>query len=470
MHNAKRLMALCLVLLLLMLNAALAETSFLVHSSDWNLKDTPVEVWLAADVDTHMPFDDDRLALLTPLIDQLSLRLVTGEDEGLVTVDIAGQEVLHLQYRGNEAQLSSVQDVTYTAESDPLSLLLGADVSVEGGYELLGLSREGESLLDDGAVLLNGIPAVFDEYGKRSQSTTEISGYGLSAYRFDYTIAADQADVVQALLLSVCPEGWLRQIIEGLTFSGKQTLRIYYDENDVLLRAEYNGTCGPEGDLRTVKVVVRSRHDDEVDKDYLEVTSPAKKGKNKNNLTFERTSSINKQGQRVLEGEYSYTVTKDEVTSIRKGQFNLTNAFTDTADVISGTATFQSKLNDAEKYDSISLSPELTISGSPEAPVISGTLTVTEEYADRTTEQAVLSVRLNRAEPLVWTERSQTVNLSGLTPEALADVQNQAASSIATAIVHPLIVMMGEDAQWFFKDLPQDAVQSIIDAAEMPVQ
>lgn len=469
MHIVKRITALCLSLLLLMMTIAQADVPFLVHSNGWDMNSTPVEVLIKADVDTHMPFDDDRLAMLTPITDMMSLRLVTGADEGLVSIAIADYDVLSLQYRGNAVQLSSMPEVTYTAESDTMSMLLGADVSVGGGFEALGLARDAETLITDGAALLDKLPDMLQDYGKRSKNTTNISGYGRAAYRYDYTIAASKADELKSILLSACPDGWLQEIISGLTFSGKQTLRMYYTQGDVLLRAEYNGGCGPEGDLRTVKLVYKQRHDEEADKDYIELTSPAKKGKNKNNLTFERAVETNNKGQRVVQGTYTYTATLDNVTSIRKGDFDLVNAFNDTADVITGSVTFQNKLDGAEKYSALTLAPELTISGSVDAPVIAGTLTVTEKYADKTTEHAVLSIDLKRAESLAWAERAETIDLSALDADDLASAQQKAAASIATAIVHPLVVMMGADAEWFFRELPEDAVQNIIDAAELSV-
>lgn len=465
MHIAKRIMALCLSLLVLMMTTAQAEVPFLVHSVDWNWDNTPVNVMLKADVDTHMPFDEDRLAMLTPITDMLSLHLVTGQDAGLVTVGMDGEELLTLQYQGNAAQLSCMPENTYIASGDPMSLLLGADTSFVGGYETLQLAPAGESLLTDGQALLELLPDAFEAYGKRSANTLSISGYGKADYRIDYTVAATKLAAMQETLLSICPEGWLREIIGGLSFSGKQTLRTYYTKDDVLLRMEYNGICGPEGDLRTVKLVYKLRHDDAIDKDYIELTSPARKGKNKNNLTFERTVETNKKGERVIKGNYTYSVIKDEVSSIWKGTFDLKNAFTAEADVLSGAATFESKLNGAEKYDAITLEPQLMISGTEESPVVAGTLTVTEKYAGKVTENAVISIDLKRADALNWQERPVTVDLSAMEASALAAAQQEIAAVVATTLVRPMILKLGADAQWFFRELPAEAIQSIIDAA-----
>lgn len=466
MHSIKRMAALCLSLLVLMMNSALAEVPFLVHSQAWDWSQTPVEALLSADVTTHMPYDDDRLAMLTPITDLLSLRLVTGVDMGSVGILLDGEELLTLSYRGNEAQLSCVPDTTYQAADAPLSTLLGADTSVTDVYALLGLNKDGETLLTDGRVLLlDGIPAALEDYGKRTASSQGISGYGQAAYRYDYTVAATQVDGLRDLLLSVCPDGWLHDIIADLTFSGKQTLRVYYTAEDVLLRAEYNGVCGVEDDLRTVNLVYKQLHNDETDKDYLELTSPAKKGKDKNNLTFERTVTTNKKGQRTVEGSFTYSVTADGVASVRKGEFALANAFTAEADVITGSITFQHKLDGADKYTGLTLTPDLTISGTADAPVVKGTVTVEETFAGKTTEHAVVSVSIKCAEDDVWADSFYIVDLTLLSAEELAALQTQLSDAATTAIIRPLIQRMGAAGDWFFREMPEEAVQAIVEAA-----
>lgn len=464
MYSVKRILAVCLALLIMM-TSAVAEVSFLVHSQGWQLDETPVEVVLKAAVEAHLPFDKDRLAMLTPVTDQLSLRLVTGENAGRVAVAIQDEEALSLQYSGNEVQISCMPGVTYAAQEEPMSALLGGEAAAVSGYEALHLSPKGESLLNDGKALLAQIPAAFEANGKRSKADNNISGYGKAAYRMDYTIAASKVASMKETLLSICPEGWLKEIISGLTFSEKQSLRICYTAQDKIVRIEYNGACGPEGNLRTVKLVGRFRSDDAVEKDYLELTSPAKKGKDKNNLTFERTVETNKKGARVVKGSYKYTVTKDNVTSTWNGQFDLVNAFTDGKDVITGDATFTTKLNGADYADAITFTPALIISGTQENPVVEGEVNIVQKAGTKVAEQAKITLALKRAEPILWAENAQVVDLYAMDEASLSAVRQEVAAAMATSLVRPLIVLMGKDAEWFFRDIPAEAVQSIIDAA-----
>jgi len=461
----KRIVALCLSLLVLMMNGALADVPFLMHSNGWNLDGMPLDVVLKADVDTHMPFDADRLAMLTPLLDLMSLRLVTGRDEGLVTISIADQEALTLQYHGSSAQLSSMRDVTYFAEDDVITMLLGEGASFPGMYETLALSPDGESLLQDGRTLLERIPQAFESNGKKTKSSINISGYGKAAYLIDYSVAAGKTDAMQETLLSICPDGWLKRIVGELTFSGKQSLRVYFNAEDVILRIEYNGSCGPEGNLRTVKLVWKLLHNEDVDKDYIELTSPAKKGKNKNNLTFERTISTSKKGAQTIVGSFKYTKTKNDITEIWNGEYNLSNAYTEDADVLGGDFMIQTRLGGDDNYKTTIIAPSLIIKGSEDAPDINGTINITEKYATRVTEQATLSVGLKRAESLAWEPTERVIDLSAMDEASLNATREDAAASIATALVRPLILILSADNEYFFRDLPADVVQSIIDAA-----
>lgn len=465
MYSVKRLFAVCLALLMLLMASASAEIPFLVHSQGWQMENTPVEVVLKAAVEAHQPFDKDRVAMLIPVTDLLSLRLVAGENEGSVAISVADEEALALQYRGNEVQLSSMPGVTYAAQSDPIAALLGGEAASIGGYEALKLSPDGESLLQDGKVLLAQIPAAFEANGKKSKVETNISGYGKSTYRIDYTIAAGKVVAMKETLLSICPDGWLKDIISSLTFKDKQTLRVYYTAQDEIVRIEYNGSCGPEGSLRTVKLVGRFRSDDAVGKDYLELTSPAKKGKDKNNLTFERTVEINKKGARVVSGSYKYNVTKDGVNSAWSGSFSLMNTFTDDKDVITGEATFETKLNGESRADAITFTPVLNISGTQEDPLVEGEINIVQKAGTKVAEQAKITLMLKHAEPIMWAENDYVIDLSTMDEESVTVIRQEVARSLATSIVRPLINRMGKDADWFFRDIPAEAVQSIIDAA-----
>jgi hypothetical protein len=332
-----------------------------------------------------------------------------------------------------------------------------------------GLRADAESLLDDGWVLLESTQEAMSAYGKPKNIKTNITDMGLARTCTDYTVPKGDAEAFGSMLLEHCPEGWLREILAGLTFSGKQTIRVYRDEGGSPLRMEYNGTCGPEGNLRTVKLVWRTRRDDTAHRDEVTLTSPAKSGGNKNTLEFKRIISRDKKGAIVMEGSFTYTVTRDKLTTTRKGEFSLTNAYTDEADVITGEVTLQQKLPGEDSFTGIRFEPDLTLSGVQEDPALAGTIGLKTLSGKNVLDDVVISIDLRRNEASDWQAREETIDMDLLTAEELAALQNDAALGIANAIVRPLIMLLGDSAEWFFRDMLPEQIQRITDAANTVV-
>lgn len=455
-------------MLLSLLPSASAEVPFLQHADEWLplLSAMPVEAVITAEVTSCMPYDEERLAMLRQVTDELTMCLRAAGEEGSVTILVGATEALTMSTRGSEAQLSTMPEMSFTASSDPMGMLLGSSTEVSAPY---GLSADAETLLEDGWSLLLALEEPLAEYGKRKNVRTAITDMGLARTCTDYTIAANKVDVLLPMLLESCPDGWLREILSGLTFSGKQTLRVYRDENGVPLRMEYNGTCGPEGNLRTVKLVWRMRRDDVAYRDEVTLTSPAKTGTNKNTLEFTRVLKKNKQGAWELEGSFTYTVVFNRETTTRKGSFSLMNAATDTADVVTGEVTLQQKLPGQDAFEGISLAPEMTLSASDGVPAVTGSVTVSTLRGKDVLDSAVLHIDLHPFAGVIWQEREETIDMDLLSPDELATLQADVTYGAAAALVRPLILLLGDTADWFFRDMLPEQIQRITDAANTVV-
>ena len=170
-----------------------------------------------------------------------------------------------------------------------------------------------------------------------------------------------------------------------------------------------------------------------------------------------------------MEGSVTYTVTADKQTTTRKGTFDLTNAFTDEADVLSGSFTLQQKLPGEDSYAGLTLAPEVVISGTQENPVITGSIGVKGLDGKNVLEQAEIRLTLMRCDTSCWTERENVLDLDTLTEEELALLQQDVLSGAATALARPLIILMGDRADWFFQDMSPEAVQRVEDAARKPI-
>lgn len=465
MRKLLRAVAWLLALLLLVTSAA-AEAPFLRHADDWVLDRIPLEAVLSAEVTSLLPYDETRSAMLADVLDQLSLHLVTGEDEGSVTIRVGMTDALKMSYQGDAVQLSCIPDMYFTASEDPMGVLLGETTAGTGIY---GLRADAETLLDDGWVLLNALLPELEDYADRRNVKTNITDMGLARTCTDFTIPKNQAESISEILLTLCPDGWLHDMIATLTFSGKQTLRVYQTEAGVPLRAEYNGTCGPEDNLRTVKLIWRMRRDETAHRDEVTLTSPAKSGGNKNTLEFERIIQTGKNGVLEMEGSFTYTVTADKQTTSLKAEFDLTNAFNEEEDVISGTVTFQRKLPGESVWTGMRFTPSLMLGGTSAAPRITGVLGYEGLNGKNVAEAAKIHLTVTSGQETAWIPMEEYIDLDLLSDVELAALQSDVSTAITTSLVRPLIILMGGSADWFFQDMPQDAVQEIVDAANTVV-
>jgi hypothetical protein len=99
------------------------------------------------------------------------------------------------------------------------------------------------------------------------------------------------------------------------------------------------------------------------------------------------------------------------------------------------------------------------------APIQGTLVKILAKAGTKVAEQAKITLTLKRAEPLMWTANDHVIDLSTIDEASLAAIRQEAAGAMATSLVRPLINVMGKDADWFFRDIPAEAVQSIIDAA-----
>jgi len=230
MRMLRRLTALCLCLMLVM-TAALAQTSFLPGTEDWALDALPLQVDVAAKVKTHIPFDDDRLTQLTAILDRMTMRLnwqpLAGETQSRVSLLMDETELLVMNQQQNDhetlMQLSSVPDTTFAAASAPLDILLEGDTQTVIPF---GIDVTAYAWLEEGYQLLNNLSPALDGFVKEKSVTTTITDMGKASVCQDYTVPKADAPSLTGILTALCPEGRLKALISSLVFSGKQTLRV----------------------------------------------------------------------------------------------------------------------------------------------------------------------------------------------------------------------------------------------------
>lgn len=453
--------------------SALGEAAFIPGIAQWELNSIPLELTVTAEVTAYAPFGEERLPQLTSLMKHLALRVtrqpLMDETQSTVSILVDGEEALGLglQQTGQRtmAQFSALPDVTF-AGADPLAALLGASAEP---VTILGLDGSEDSWVTDGYELLNAFETVLSPYlTSEGKVKTEIKNMGTARLKQDYTVSKADAPGLTELLTSACPEGKLKALVSQLVFSGKQTMRIYRDADGAILRMEWNGQCGLDEDhLRDVKLTWKLRRDDTAYRDEISLTSPALKGTDRNTLTWTCSLVPDKAGLPVLTCSLDYSRTADKQKTVWSGSCKLTAESNGGDTRVTGEASLSRQLPDESNATTYTFSPDLTFSGDANMPSIDGILTVASVNSKKKVlSEAALTVSLRRAEYTAWQMRQSTVELDQLDEAALETYHQTVSRAISAALIRRLAVLPREDLDYLFKDLPEESVQAIINAAQ----
>lgn len=452
---------------------ALAEVAFLPVIDHWELDTIPIELTLSADVMAYAPFGEDRLPQLTSLMKHLSMRITRQPlmDETQNTVDLLvdGETALSLTLQENGqrqmAQFSFLPDTTYIGE-DPLASLLGTSSEPT---TLFGLDGSEGAWIREADQLLDVLEAILAPYltGENKVNTT-IKDMGTARFKQDYVIPKDEAEALTSLLAGACPEGRLKKLIAGLVFSGKQTLRVYRDEDHQPLRLEWTGHLGTDEEhLRNVTLTWRMRRDDMAYRDEITLNAPALKGTDNNKLTW--TCAVvpdKKTGNMVLSGSLSYTRTKNRQKTTLTGEFKLT-AEKDGFDTrVTGTATIKQQLPGEGTTAGYTFEPDLLVWDGSESPAVDGTLTVTRLSDKKTLDQATITLSLRRIAYTSGPMRQQTVDLTQLDADALEATRQQVSAALTSSLIRRLVQLPREDLDYLFMDLPEETVQALLSVVQ----
>ena len=453
--------------------SALAEVAFVPGLTDWMLGEIPLELTVSAEVMAYAPFDEDRLPQLTDLMKHLSLRLTHQPmlDETQSTVDLLvdGEMALGiaLQKSGQRtlAQFSALPDVTY-AGADPLAALLGTSSEP---MTLLGFDGSEAAWTREGYELVFALETVLAPYlTSESKVKTDLKDIGTARLKQDYTVSKTDAPGLTALIAGACPEGRLKALASQLVFSGKQTLRVYWDENHLPLRLEWNGNCGLDADhLRTVSLIWRMRRDDKAYRDEITLKTPPLRGTDRNTLSWNFAIVPNKSGQMVLTYDLSYTRNIDKQKTVWSGSGKLTATPMDGGTAVKGEAKLSRQLPDEDSPVTYSFEPNLMVSGDGNMPSVFGELTVSSlNSKNKVLSQARLLVELLRTEYSAWRMRESTVELDAMDAVSLDALRQQAQGAISSTLIRKLLLLPREDLDYLLKDLPEESVQAIINAAQ----
>ena len=120
-------------------------------------------------------------------------------------------------------------------------------------------------------------------------------------------------------LADLCDNQSTRNDLIKLMFQGGQKIVLLFDQNGNVLRINYDGTVGvSETEMRKISLVWKCLRSGDHVKDSLTIKTPAVKGYDKDNITYERELDLSDPANRKLKWDYQLDQKKEkEKTKIR---------------------------------------------------------------------------------------------------------------------------------------------------------
>lgn len=456
-----------LLALLMMTQCAAAE----ILTDLTSLARGPLQMTVSAEVESHMPLGpmrtDDLNALLRHMKLLVRMEDLAGETWSEVNVLVDDSPVVTLveQQRsgGSVMQASCLPDISFFSEQDSA---IGEVLSVgEIPDTLFGLTGRETALLTDAEKVLLGLRARMADRIKSTKKAQTLKGYGKVATTETLTFKGDEADAVKTVLLELCPDGMLHDLLADVTFSGKQTLTMLCTAEGAVYRATWTGNCaGADGKKRNVKLVWKMKHDDPAELiDEVTLTSPALTGTDKNTLTIRQ--SVENDGDYAL--EFSYDEKLNKATRSLKGSAGMSITVSGDSQRVSGKIRLREKRQGgAERL--VELGPDVTIDHGQR--VLNGTLRIVTSVDEANQEAVVLSLRLEPLEDYSWSLMENTTVYEALSDEQLANEQALLNESVTAVLIRRLVLLPYEDTMFLSRDLSQEAWNGIVEAARRGLQ
>ena len=392
-------------------------------------------------------FGDERRESLNRLLRHIGITVTMDGRISETTLTIDGDPVF--SYCENEDDDS--RQTVYSFQPDTLYEYKKQDT---GEYEssfpafLDGHFFMLNRLLDELYPVFEKSAEAFAEYGKPSSASLNFSGYGKGVRKLTIPLP-DQyiKEHFPGMIAGLAETDECRRFLESLIFSGPQKIILLYDQNDRLLRINYDGTVGlTEESMRRVSIVWRCLRSDSQKKDNLTLKTPSVKGYDKYNITYERQADLSEQAF----GSVSWDLQIDLKADQLKKKISFTADLAGSDNIINGKILFTEKQDGSE--EKLSIIPELQKNGSE----YSGTIEITNNSGKIITSSLQIAVHVFPGKELT-APGPGTLNvaetISGNDP-----VHDQ----INSMLIRRLLVLPAEDLVFLSMDIPDDDWNSLI--------
>lgn len=309
-------------------------------------------------------------------------------------------------------------------------------------------------ILDQFYPMFTKASTAFPEYSKEGVSGMNYREYGKAIRKIIIQFPSDYVkEHFPKVISDLCETEESRFFTEQFLYKGAQRITLLFDQNEKLMYVSYSGILGKaEESMRRVNFTWRCLRTENIKKDQVVLKTPAVKGYDKYNMTYDRELNLTDPVQNTV--EWSFQLDLRDGEEKKKVQYSADLGYTDQK--LEGTVQYAEKHNGQESTYVIS-------------PVIKKELN--REY-NGTIEISSKKGKIitSRLTSLLHISPSAVLSAADLQNGKLTDLDGEAGKPAAEAlqtkmngiIIRGLLDLPAEDLLFLRQDIPDDDWNAII--------
>ena len=398
-------------------------------------------------------FGTDRTESLNRVLKHLGLKVTLDGELSETVFSVDGDPVFSYLETAGSKGLKRI----YSFDPDKPCVLqkdaAGTDPSGFTGFlenQFFPINR----ILDEMYHVFEKAAETFGEFGKSAAVSLSFRGYGRGVKQTTIALSAQYvSEYFPAAAAALAETEESKMFVQRLIFRGPQKIMLLYDQEDRLLRIRYDGEAGfSEESLRSVSVAWRCLRNGKEKKDHLTLKTPAKKGTDRYNLTYER--------EMIPADDSSYTMKWDMQIDLKEDTVRKRISFT--ADLSDTDGQMNGKISCSERQEGIENRIDIVPSVKKEnGSEYTGTIEITSNSGKIVTccfNARLIIAQGNRLVVPTIADEYQ----DGYREADEEDTDDPVRNRINSILIRKLLTLPQEDLGFFSTDIPDELWISLV--------
>ena len=437
----KILLSIIAVFCLLACRGGIGE-SFPTHFLLTGEIDSPVSFSIYAPEYTNLAqFGKERLDSLNRLLRHVSIvvNALNEETETIISID---QEPL-ISITDNTAKLTGKTEQTKIENQESDTDENEISIFLDERYFRLN------NLLDGLYTAFSKAADSFPEMTGKSSATLNFSGFGKSVSRLTIQFPSEYVgEHFPDALAGLCNDETTRHYIGRMVFRGAQKIVLLFDQNEKLLRINYDGTVGfSEDELRRISLVWKCMRTSDRIKDSFSIKTPAVTGYDRDNISYDRELDLSDPGNQKLKWDYQLDRKKEKVKT--KTRYTGDFVYTDTN--LTGKIHYNTK---GDNHSELSMILSAGLEKEKDAEY-AGTLEITNKTGKIVTSSVHSGFSIGQSSYSERIKAEQNDNQICLKDMKIAE-NGDLPEKVISVLIRKMMTLPDEDTEFLRKDIPDE--------------